>query len=254
MTSTFARYAPPPPSAGPTGPGGPVAFPQTVLRTFRDAIREISPWWLRGPVGGSILYAIGSVVDGLADAVRAGVKLRFPSYYSDESLPLIGRERRIRRGRFEVDSSYARRLLPWLDHHRLRGGPYALLAQINAFYSPRTFPVALWYASGRQFLMQPDGSITHVDNPWLPPDEAMPRWARWWLVYVWPDALSGDGIWSDPGVWTDGGVWDLNMSPSEVRDLRVVPREWNAAHSIGYITLNSFDAGGITVTISVEAP
>jgi hypothetical protein len=245
------------PSTGaPTVPSegaGPGSTPQTALRTFRDAIREISPWWLRGPIGGSVLYAIGSVVDHVADGLRAGVKLRFPSYYSNESLPLIGRERRIRRGRFESEAKYASRLLPWLDYHRLRGGPYALLAQVHAFYEPNNFPIELRYASGRNYVMDPsDGSVVRGDVVWTPPGGFLPRWARWWLIYTWGEAISDDGIWSDPGTWDDGGVWDTDLSAATVRDLRVVPREWNAAHAIGRITLDSSAVGGITTTISVE--
>lgn len=221
------------------------------LRTFRDAIREISPWWLRGQIGGSILYAIGSVVDLIADGLRAGVKMRFPGYYSNESLPLIGRERRIRRGRVESEETYARRLIPWLDHHRTRGGPYAMLAQIHAFYAPGNFPVELRYASGRRYVVEPsDGSVARGDVVWTPPDAPASHWARWWLTYTLP-SLTGDGIWSDPGTWDDGGVWDLGLSPEEIADYRAIPREWNAAHANGWITLDSSAAGGLTITIKV---
>lgn len=252
MTSS-ARFPLPKPSSPPAASGGPGAAPRTPLRMFRDAIRELSPWWLRGPIGGSVLYAIGSVVDEVADRLRAGVKMRFPAYYSTESLPLLGRERRIRRGRFESETTYATRLLPWLDHHRTRGGPYALLAQVHAFYAPNNFPVELRYVSGRRFVMDPDdGSVERSDVVWSPPgDPAM--WARWWLTYTWPTPLDDDGQWGDPGTWGDGGVWALDMSANDVRDVRVVPREWNAAHSLGRVVLDSAAAGGITITISVEA-
>lgn len=220
------------------------------LRTFRDAIREISPWWLRGQIGGSVLYAIGSVVDLIADGLRAGVKMRFPGYYSNESLPMIGRERRIRRGRVESEETYATRLIPWLDHHRTRGGPYAMLAQIHAFYAPGNFPVELRYASGRRYVVDPsDGSVARGDVAWTPPDAPASHWARWWLTYTWPTPLTGDGIWSDPGTWDDGGVWDTSLSPEEIGDIRAIPREWNAAHANGWITLNSI--GGLTITIKL---
>lgn len=240
--------------APPTGPGLPSAASHSSLRTFRDAIREISPWWLRGPIGGSVLYAIGAMIDGLADALRAGVKMRFPGFYSNESLTLIGRERRIRRGRYELDETYAARLIPWLDRHRTRGGPYALLGQVHAYYRPNNFAVELRYASGRRYVLDPvDGTIARGDVVWTPPGGASPLWARWWLLYAWPVALEDDGIWSDPGTWDDGGVWDTSMSAADVRDVRAVPRDWNAAHAIGRITLDSSAVGGITITISVEA-
>jgi hypothetical protein len=233
-----------------TAPGPATGYPQTVLRTFRDAIRQISPWWLRGPIGGSILYAIGAVTDGLADALRGGVKTRFPGYYSNESLPLIGRERRIRRGRVETEETYATRLIPWLDHHRVRGGPYALLAQVHAFYAPDNFPITLIYENGRMFVLDPaSGSVERL---WVDFGAVDPQWAKWTLFYKWPTPIEADGIWSDPGTWDDGGVWDTDMSAELIRDIRVVPREWNNAHAIGYIDLDSGDVGGIQITISVE--
>lgn len=235
---------------GPSSPpiGGPSAQPQTALRTFRDTIREISPVWLRGPIGGGILYAIAAQLDALTDGLRAGVKMRFPGLYSNESLPIIGRERRIRRGRFETDLTYASRLIPWLDHHRRRGGPYAMLSQLFAHYAPSNFAIELRYASGRRFQMDTAGAVVRGDIVWTPP--GVGGWARWWLIYQWPNVINDDGVWGDPGTWGDGGVWGCDLPSAEVRDIRLVPREWNAAHSIGRVTLVS---PGITITISVEA-
>lgn len=248
--STHREYTPPPFVApAPVSIGEPEAVPQTVLRTFRDAIREITPWWLRGPRIGSVVYAIGAVVDNLADALRAGVKSRFPGHYSGETLPMIGRERRIRRGRNESDETYASRLLPWLDHHRLRGGPYALLEQLYSFWRPNNFPIELRYTTSRRFNVSTIGEIGRWDQAWgVPGDPA--QWARWWLYFEWPDSLGDDGVWSDPGTWDDGGVWDCGLTSAEVRDIRLVPREWNNAHAIGFIVLQGYDR---TITISVEA-
>jgi hypothetical protein len=249
MTTTFAIYSPPAPSSSAAVVTSPLAEPQTALRTYRDTIREISPWWLRGRVLGSVLYAIAAQLDVLQDATIAGVKLRFPGAYSYESLPLLGRDRRIRRGRFEADETYASRLLPWLDDHQRRGGPYALLAQLHAHYAPHNFGIELRYVTGRNFVMALDGTVTRGDVTWTPPGNPA-QWARWWLIYQWPDPVDDDGLWGDPGIWGDGGVWGSNLSPAEVRDIRLVPREWNAAHAIGRITLVSPLK---TVTFSVEA-
>jgi hypothetical protein len=211
---------------------------QQKLTTFRDTIKKVSPTWLKTGVAETLLYAIAVTLDALGDGVAAGVKLRFPGMYSAESLPVIGRERRIRRGRFEPDSTYANRLIRWLDDHRRRGGPYALLAQLHAQYAPANFSIELRYASGRSFVMNLDGSVMRGDVVWTPPGDPA-RWARWWLFYQWPTAIDGDGVWGDPGTWGDGGVWGSNLTPVEIRDLRLVPREWNAAHAIGRLVLIS---------------
>jgi hypothetical protein len=83
--------------------------------------------------------------------------------------------------------------------------------------------------------MGTDGVITRSDG--ATPVTDLDAWARWWLAYEWPNALTSDGIWSDPGTYDDGGVWDSGMTPLEISDLRLIPNAWNAAHTQGFITL-----------------
>lgn len=191
------------------------------LRTYRDRIRQISPPWLQNGLAEKILYALGLHVDGFGDALVAGVKLRFPGFYSDESLPYIGRERRIRRGRTESNANYAVRLTRWLVDHQRRGGPYALLAQLHAHYAPNNFPIELVYQSGRRYSMNIDGQVTRDDIVWFP-DAQTTKWARWWLFYL-TDQFG-------------------TPTAAEVEDLKLIPREWNAAHCFGYVVL--FPSGG----------
>lgn len=210
--------------------------------TFRDTIRDkLSPPWLRGTIGEKVMYALAVHADALGDAVAAAVKSRFPNYYSAESLPYIGRDRKISRGRIETDAVYASRLNRWLDDHATRGGPYALLAQVYAHFAPAAFAVDLVYFSGRRFRMDANGVVaTRDDITWTPDTNAV-RWARWWLFYYWPTEILSDGVWDDPGTWSDGGVWDSDLTAEEVTDLRLVPREWNAAHAMGNVVLLSGD-------------
>lgn len=213
--------------------------PQTKLRTFRDAIREIVPVWLRGRVGGGILFAIASQLDALADATVGAVKSRFPGVYGFESLAPLGRERRIRRGRDESDATYAARMALWLDDHRRRGGPYALLSQLAAHYASAPFPIDLVYRSGRRFRMDAAGAITRDDDLGTALNT---EWAHWTLFYHWPYAGDDDGTWGDPGTWEDGGVWDSTLTPSDVTDIRLIPKEWNAAHCFGRVILLTVDS------------
>jgi hypothetical protein len=206
------------------------------MLTFRDTIRQISPPWLRRGNAEKLLYALALPFDALAEAVASAVKLRFPGVYSPESLPYLGRDRRIRRGRNENSHVYAERLTRWLDDHRSRGGPYAMLAQLHAHYAPEAFDIELVYFSGRTFSLDPDGNVTISDIEWLPDaDEA--KWARWWLFFHWPDPIGLDGTWGDGALWGDGGVWGYDLSSEDVDDLRSVPREWNAAHAVGRLVL-----------------
>lgn len=186
------------------------------LQTYRDSIRKICPPWLQNGFAEAILYSIAVQVDAFGDALVAGVKQRFPGYYSFEALPLIGRERRIRRGIAETDATYAARLTRWRLDHRRRGGPYALLSQLFAYYAPNNFPIELVYQSGRRFSMDTSGVVTRDDIVWGP-DSLTTLWARWWLFFH-TDAF---------GTPTD----------DQIADIKIVPREWNDGHSLGYVVL-----------------
>lgn len=218
------------------------------LLTFRDTLKSICPPWLQRGTAEKVLYAIGVHVDGVMDALVAGIKARFPGVYTAESLPLLGRDRRIRRGRTETDAVYTARLQRWLDDHRRRGGPYALLAQLFAHYAPSSFAIELRYVTGRRFQMDTAGNVVRGDVVWTPPGSTS-QWARWWLFYDWPTDVAADGIWSDPGTWSDGGVWDYALTPQEVTDLRLVPREWNAAHALGWIVLQMPTLPDVTLAV-----
>lgn len=198
--------------------------PTQTLLTFRDAIRSSSPPWLQRGLAEKILYTFGVHVDGYADALTAGVKSRFPGLYTFEALPIIGRERRIPRGLTESDAAYAARLARFFTDHQLRGGPYALLSQLFIHYSPAAFPIDLvYYAAGRRFAMDVDGNVERDLTSWNP-DTNTAKWARWWLFY-----------------YTD--EWAIDPpTDSELQDLRLIPRQWNAGHPLGYIVLFSSDA------------
>lgn len=211
----------------------------TVLQTFRDSIRMISPPWLRRGNNEKFGYALGVVVDTFADAASAGVKIRFPGVYSDESLPQIGRERRIRRGRTETTTTYATRLVRWLTDHRRRGGPYAMLQQLFAHYGPNNFPIELVYRLGNRFSMDVAGVIVRDTTTWTFDAVVDDYWARWLLIYHWPTPIDDSGLWdSDPKLWDDDDtVWDSNLSPQDIEDIRLIPKEWNAAHTFGIVQL-----------------
>jgi hypothetical protein len=186
------------------------------LLTYRDTIRKLSPPWLQNGLAERILYALALHVDVFGDSLAAGVKQRFPGLYSSDALPLIGRERRLRRGLVETDETYALRLTRWLLDHRRRGGPYALLAQLYAYYAPGNFPITLLYQSGRRYSMDAAGAVVRDDIAWSP-DASSAQWARWWLIFE-TDTFG-------------------TPTADQIADLQHVPREWNAAHCLGFVVL-----------------
>lgn len=222
--------------------------PTPVLTTLRDSLRRRSPRWLQGGNAEKVLYSIGVHLDALVDAAVLAVKFRFPNLVTAETLPLIGRERRIARGPSNTDAVYANRLRTWRQDHRKRGGPISLLNQLGAYYD-HLFAIDLYYVpsltrDARRFALSVGGVITWtLDAAWtayfnasLDGNEL--RRGRWWLKYAWPSTVSNDGTWGSGGTWDDGGVWDSGLTPAQVADLLVVPTEWNTAHAHGMIILD----------------
>ncbi len=184
------------------------------LQTFRDTARRLSPAWLQRGRAERYLYALALQLDVIADAVLSGVKLRFPGLYTFETLPLIGRERRIRRGRGETSAVYADRLTRWLLDHAHRGGAHAMLEQLHAYYASTPFVIHLVYKSGRRYVMDASGTITRDTVPTLP----VARWARWSLYY-----------------FTE--TFPAPLSDADRADAIIIPREWLAAHALGKVLI-----------------
>lgn len=182
--------------------------------TYRDATWQKSVTWLRKGRAQKLLYALAIQIDTLSDMLVSGIKLRFPGLYTYESLPYIGRDRRITRGRNETNTAYASRLQRWLDDHRHRGSGITLLQQLYIHYAPDNFPIDLVYKNGRRYRLATDGTITRDTVTVVP----TAQWARWTLYYFtdsFPDPLS-----------------DTDRS-----DLLTIPKQWIAGHALGRLIL-----------------
>lgn len=176
-----------------------------ILPTYRDAIRKLVPPWLQNGNAEKILYACLIQLDALGVALVSAVKLRFPLVYSAESLGLIGQERRIRRGLLDTDETYATRVRSWLVQHRRRGGAYALLEQLHAYFGTSSFPIELVYQSGARYSMATNGTITRDVLPSLTTPGA--PWCQWRLFYRTDSIVTSDLV-----------------------ELALIPHEWAAAH------------------------
>jgi len=213
------------------------ALTKTLL-TFRDTMRSVCPPWLQRGLAEKIMYSLAVQLDAFGDALVAGVKQRFPGLYSFDSLSIIGRERRIPRGRAEADADYGERLRHFLTDHAVRGGPYAMLRQLHWYWLPALFDIELIYWNGRRFtrdvalytaaLAAPDATPTKaleqsivrdiVPGGWHPDTDPV-HWARWWLFYY-----------TDQWAYTP-------PTDEELAELKLIPRQWNAAHPLGTIVL-----------------
>lgn len=223
---------------------------------YRAQLPQVFPPWLRRIVGTQLLAGIGAILDEQVDRLADGVKLRFPGVGDASALPYLGRDRRIRRGITEGDASYASRLRQWLDAHRIRGGPYALLEQLRAFWlSDFNVRIDVVYRNyNRRFWIGTDGVITgDFITGWGGDDGP---WARTFHVFFHlgdqSDANNALVTGTGAELVTDDGdtivapiVNAESISAVDAEMFKLVPREWSAAH-IQYVTIVLlYEAGGV---------
>lgn len=209
------------------------------MTSIRDLLNAITAWARRG-VAGKLLYVLGLHFDLLVEWAQVAIYSRYPGYYSDETLPIHARARKLDQGLGETAQQFADRLTKFWDAHENRGGPYDLLREVWEHYrhsDDGAFPVHLFYQSGAYYYMDATGAITRTD---VEASTGGEDWAHWWLVYEWPDVVVDDGLWDDPGDWDEVpvGAWDVSsLTFAECQDLRLIPTKWNNAHSIGHLIL-----------------
>ena len=211
--------------------------------SFERTIKRLCPPWLQRSVGGALMGAIGAELDGLLDRVDEGVRLRFPDAVADhaEALPLLGRQRRIRRGPGEDAATYARRLRTWWDAHRTRGGPYALLGQLYAFFLDwLNVRMDVVYHSGTRRWQDAAGVVTRDSVTWDADGTSL--WAQVWVFLYVSETIprstaylvtyDGDRIvqYDGGGILLEESIAPDEITPEEEEVFRAIPRDWSAAH------------------------
>lgn len=206
------------------------------ILSFRQVMLDRLPPWLSRHKGTAerYFYAMAIVLDAIGEALVAGVKARFPGYYTFESLPYIGRDRMMPRYLGETDAQYAERLRGWLDYHRQRGLPVPMLQELRRLLlseetPPATVRARLVYRSGAWFEMAADGTITTGTGAW-DWDPYPEQWSRAWLILYRSD-------WTDNNKW--GDAWDPNYDASlgstaqypQIQALRAFLQDWTPAHA-----------------------
>jgi len=198
---------PPPvlPDPGPVPPGM-----QTLAQRALSTAHVIG--WLAGPNSGRILWTVGKTCDTAIEWLYEGIKQRFPDYAAEDALPWIGRDRRVIRGVAESTDSYRERLKDWLNAIRVWGTPWAVLMNIQAYFTgvDATLPVCRIVehrpigtkASTRAVwtTLAADGTLSHhVQEPsnwdWdsadpLRPTRLADRDPRFWVI-IYQDSASG---------------------------------------------------------------
>jgi hypothetical protein len=217
----------------------------TVL-TFRDTIARITPPWLSGFWGSRLLYAMALQMDLLAETTVLAVRARFPTGEIAGQLPRIGRDRAIRRGIFESNAAYARRLQGWLDVRRVATTAFGLLDQLAALLAPHALKMRVVNDSGDWYTRNADGSREFVSVPgsW-PWDSARPSTRFWVILYAPATLWVNDATWADPGAWGDGGTIGSTATPEQVEAVRNTIRDCRAAHTLCQNIIVAFDGSAL---------
>lgn len=226
-------------------------------------VRRLSPPWLRRKWAVHVMEGIAGVIDAQIARLVRGAKLRYPGApphaIDADALALTGAERRIRRGPGEAATTYASRLVRWWDDHKGRGGPYALLRQLDRFFqSWLNVRMDVVYQSGTRRWIDAAATveasvITRDSITWN--GDASGDWSRFWVFFYVPllipgtgDQLitfAGDNIITQAGdnLVTDNDISFSSLSDSELELFRAIPREWSAAHITKiYVVLLGGDA------------
>lgn len=204
---------------------------------FRDSMLAISPPFLteEGGTGEALSYAIGTVLDGVAEWSIEAVLASMPGYGTTDALYLIGKDMQIDRGPTETDDHYIARLQGAIDSHRVRGSPVELLKQLAAWFSPSVAtPIRLvsnngvWHEIDLNTLVVTKTVVSPSNWEW----DAFAS-ARWWRGWVIIDASAAPwtrDLWDLVGTWGDGGTWGSDASVDQVKQIQRWVEKWKPGH------------------------
>ena len=202
------------------------------MTSFRDDSPDaLDPPWLRGDTGGSILFAMRSVLDALCERTRQAAKLGMPGAGTPTALGYIGNDRNIERGPTVSDAGYAAQLTAAFDTWQNAGGARTLLTQLNAYFAPTAGPPmravsasAVWHEINTSTNVV---TRTVVGTNWS--WDATGAWWRGWAIMYGASYWNLD-YWGQPGNWGDGGVWGSNMTLGQAISLNAIVRKWRPAN------------------------
>lgn len=227
-----------------------------------DSIETILPgWalelahWMRVGVAGIAL--IDALVEAAYDGVFAGLPgqqdglAELGGFPSLDGLPLIGRDRGIRRGLRETPGSYAAALRRWRASKRRAGTGFEILQQVRRVLGPNPPRVRAVASSGVWHTIEPDGTLllhtpegtgfsytpagvpSALPTPAHPWDwDGAPDLYRFWLIIYVPTTTTGlvdgdDGTLDDgTSFWGRGGLIGVRSSTALVEQLRGIVDEW----------------------------
>jgi hypothetical protein len=207
------------------------------MSTFRDGVKRIMPPWLLDVVGEGISYAVGLVLDAMAESVRMGVKAGAPDGALTDSFSLIGDEVGIDRGPNELEPDYAARLKTSRQSYKTSGSSHRLLQQMRHFFSPSFIPMSVVSDRGVWHVIDPTtGIVTKtIVSPtnWQWDSHAYgiatagtQRWRRIWVIIDLPPWSKRQ--WGSGFRWGTG-TWGTTATREEVSAVRRLAEKWRSA-------------------------
>jgi hypothetical protein len=221
----------------------------SINQRFRRIYRWMMPSWLSSADDGlQVQHSLGITIDAQAERTYQGVKARFPDHCPADALPPMSRDRKIIRGINEPADAFAERLIRWLDDHRVRGNPYALLDQLQAFLQT-AMVIRTVDNRGNWFTIDADGNRSAlIDQGNWDWDGDTASWSRFWVILYPPSTLwlQDDPAWGDADLWGGewgraGYTWGSTATSDEVDGVRTIIRQWKPAGTLCLWIILAFD-------------
>lgn len=213
--------------------------------SFAQYLIRIGTPWTSGPIMRRIWQIPGASLDSDESDMRDALNARFPGRSDPSALSLSGADRRIDRGLFDTDATYAQALREAWDQWAAAGSDFAVGRAVQRYWgpvshapdgSPRYVVVEIVSQMGNKWsVLTETGTLQTIRPPvrnwdWDGDDT---RRRRFWVIVR---GLGLEAIASQPWDVGDGtlvgdGHYVGSMAGAVASDLRRVILKWKADHT-----------------------
>lgn len=235
---------------------------------FRQVFYRLLPSWLGGGAprgsGGTeadderVSYTLSFMSDAWMQRLLEGLRARFPGKAAADALPYLGRDRKIVRGINEPADAWAERQLRWLNDHKVRGVPWALLDQLASYLQSPGVVLSFVDVRGNWFTRNADGTRSYqLDTGTWDWDgiAPAPQWSRFWIL-IYPTAdgrpwaayseTIGDATLYGGAIGAGSGTLGCTATPDQVATVRAIIKDWKGTGRCEWVIVAfdpaSFDA------------
>lgn len=233
-----------------------------------ELLRSLLPgWMLRTPythwrdLSKAVLKVIGATFDDIDAAVAASMPGQVvntdDAFPNADALPIVGRGRRLQRGKYESDADYALRLRYWLEAWKAAGTNHGLLLALRAVLSPNPPTIRIvrggylvsegywWTIDDNGIRYQERTSSDEHNGIFWPSDGSAPV-SDTTAAHSWNWDSS---YWTGPTNPDPSRIWVIIEGPANLPDLE----EIEGTFGDGLSTFNEVDANGDKLTIGTTA-